>query len=75
MRSGSGIVSRQRTTSPYGRPALADDAATAAISNHGCSARSRTNFWPTVPVAPSMATGIFAVMRPLRASRSVASRT
>ena len=59
---------RSRASAPRrhtGFPALADDAASAASSNHGWSARSRTNFWPTVPVAPRTQTGICALMRRL----------
>src|SRR4051812_1594827 len=59
---GSGVISLQRTTSSYGFPALADEAATAATSNQGWSASNRTNFWPTVPVAPRIETGIRSAM-------------
>ena len=63
-RGGMGIGSRHRAASPYARPALCSEAVTATISNQGWSARSRTNFWPTVPVAPRMATGYLGLMRP-----------
>ena len=72
---GRSLCSLHRTTSPKRLPALADDAATAAISNQGWSARSRTNFWPTVPVAPRMQTGDLRAHGASRERRSAARRT
>src|SRR5206468_9596044 len=40
----------------YSLPTLLSDAATALTSNHGWWARSWTNFWPIIPVAPRTAT-------------------
>src|SRR5262245_59417904 len=51
--TGPDSVQRPATASLYALPADEGDAATAAISNHGCSARRETNRCPTMPVAPS----------------------
>src|SRR5262245_35523478 len=55
-------VHRPATASAYALPAELGLAATAVTSNHGCSASSATNRWPTMPVAPRTPTlSLFAI--------------
>ncbi len=54
---GSEIASRQWTLSPKRWPIRPAEAVTWTTSNQGWSASKARNFWPTVPVAPRIATG------------------
>jgi hypothetical protein len=56
MRAGSGVSSFQWQASAYVLPALRSLAASQVMLNHGWSARSWMNRWPTAPVAPKMPT-------------------
>src|SRR5262249_4437986 len=48
-------VAGSRNASPYFCPDDRREAASASMRNQGCCCKARTNCWPTMPVAPTMA--------------------